>query len=90
MLFEYVPMEDDIDNDIETVNFAENFDFPSRGTLNIRNNAMNNKSSMHTNVRGSDELAENLLSLPKDSKSKYSVLNLGQGLQTKDDEANVW
>jgi hypothetical protein len=88
MLFEYVPMEDDIDNDIETVNFAENFDFPSRGTVNSLNNVnatINNTSSMNKKLRGNGELMENLLSLQKDNK-KYSVLNLGQ---TINEEATV-
>ena len=87
MLFEYVPMEDDIDNDIETVNFAENFDFHSRSTTVLNtSSAINNNGSINKKLRGSGELAENLLSLKKD---RYSVVNLGQGLQTKDDEATV-
>ena len=83
MLFEYVPMEDDNDNDIETVNFAENFNFSSNNNITARNIQNNNKIS-----RGGRELRENLLSLQKDGKNKYNVVNLGVVLQTED-EATV-
>ena len=83
MLFEYVPMEDDNDNDIETVNFAENFNFSSNDNTTSRNIKTNNKT-----LRGGRELRENLLSLQNDGKNKYNVVDLGAVLQTED-EATV-
>jgi hypothetical protein len=80
MLFEYVPMEDDNDNDIETVNFAENFNFSSNDNTTSRNIKTNNNT-----LRGGRELRENLLSLQNDGKNKYNVVDLVQ----TEDEATV-
>lgn len=84
MLFEYVPMDDDNDNDIQTVNFAENFNFSSHNAAATSSNINNNNKKL----RGGGELRENLLYLQNDGKNKYNVINLGADLQSED-EATV-
>lgn len=65
LLFEYVPM--DGDNEIETVNFADNFDFTNQDSKINTGNASKNIFINNTPPNGmrklpSNSLAENLLS----------------------------